>query len=165
MLFDGKPTTGSDIWALACTMFELRAGIQLFASFFDTEDEIIRQIVQAFGKLPEPWWSAWKKRPIYFDDEGKPNQVWPNNIRLAIEYPLEAQIRDIGAEDENSGNQALEELDRRHQYIFESPGTRLSPAEAADFKDLLEKMLRYRHGDRIQLEEIRKHAWLSNVYQ
>lgn len=50
----------SEIWSLACTLFETRSGAQLFASFFNTHDEILRQMVQALGKFPEPWWSAWE---------------------------------------------------------------------------------------------------------
>ncbi|PGH19332.1 hypothetical protein AJ80_03972 [Polytolypa hystricis UAMH7299] len=88
--FGGSMSVASDVWALACTIHETRAGAQLFASFFGGNNEIIRQIVQTFGKLPEPWWSAWGSRSIYFGDDGKPNETWPDGIALAVEYPLEA---------------------------------------------------------------------------
>ncbi|KAK9243571.1 kinase-like domain-containing protein [Lipomyces tetrasporus] len=54
-VFEGKASVWSDIWALGCTIFEIRAGFQLFESFFDDPDDAIRQMVQTLGKLPEPW--------------------------------------------------------------------------------------------------------------
>ncbi|KAK9363900.1 kinase-like domain-containing protein [Lipomyces starkeyi] len=60
--FDGNASAWSDIWALGCTIFEIRAGRQLFESFLGGSFEVIRQIVRTLGKLPEPWWSSWDKR-------------------------------------------------------------------------------------------------------
>ena len=95
------PDPSSETWSLTCTLFEIRAGAQLFASFFNTHDEILRQIVQTLGKLPEPWWSAWEGCSRYFDEEGRPHphHKREDGIALAVEYLLLAQIRDIGAED------------------------------------------------------------------
>ncbi|KAK9255338.1 kinase-like domain-containing protein [Lipomyces tetrasporus] len=53
--FDGKRTVWSDIWALGCMIFEIRAGCQLFESFLGGPHEVILQIVETLGKLPEPW--------------------------------------------------------------------------------------------------------------
>ncbi|KAK9319816.1 kinase-like domain-containing protein [Lipomyces orientalis] len=55
VFFEEKASVWSDIWALGCTIFEIRAGFQLFESFFDDSDDVIRQIVETLGKLPEPW--------------------------------------------------------------------------------------------------------------
>ncbi|KAK9241731.1 kinase-like domain-containing protein [Lipomyces tetrasporus] len=52
--FEGKASVWSDIWALGCTIFEIRAGEQLFGSFLGGPHEVIRHIVQTLGKLPEP---------------------------------------------------------------------------------------------------------------
>lgn len=57
--------------------------------------------MQTLGRFPEPWWSAWDDRLRYFDDEGQPHREWPDGIPLAVEYPLLAQVRDIGAEDDD----------------------------------------------------------------
>lgn len=165
---------------LACTIYEIRAGTQLFASFCGTHDEIIRQIIQTFGKLPYPWWSKWDHRATYSDEDGKPNKAWPNGIAVAVEYPLEAQIRDIGADDDDVDSSSaegvneveFEELelgkDNNHnsasRSIMESPGTRLSEAEVADLKDLLCRMLVYSLDARISVEEALRHAWFWNKY-
>ncbi|KAK9321552.1 kinase-like domain-containing protein [Lipomyces orientalis] len=52
--FEGQASVWSDIWALGCTIFEIRAGRQLFESFLGGSFEVIRQIVRTLGKLPEP---------------------------------------------------------------------------------------------------------------
>lgn len=164
LLFDGMPTTYADIWALACTIYEIRAGTELFASFFGTEDEIIRQIVQTLGKLPEPWWSSWQSRSMYFDEGGEPNKVWPKNVPLAIRYPLQAQIQDIGADDEEPADNDPEGLDLRPKSMLEAPGSRLSTTEIADFEGLLGQMLKYRPEDRMLYDKIRQHVWFSKEY-
>ncbi|KAK9328523.1 kinase-like domain-containing protein [Lipomyces starkeyi] len=72
VVFEGKASVWSDNWALGCTIFEIRAGFQLFESFFDDPDDVIWQMVQTLGKLPEPWWSSWERGHNYFDESGKP---------------------------------------------------------------------------------------------
>ena len=94
LILDDEVSVWSDVWALGCTMFEIRAGAGLFMSFFGGPDEILRQMVQTF------WWSRWENRYQFFNDVGKPKEVWPNNTPLAVEYPLREHIQDIGAEDE-----------------------------------------------------------------
>ena len=54
----------SDAWALGCAIFEIRAGSALFESFFGGPDEILRQIVQTLGRLPDLWWSRWENRHL-----------------------------------------------------------------------------------------------------
>lgn len=154
------PGPAAEIWALACTLYEIRAGAQLFASFFGTRDEILRQVGQTFGKFPEPWWSMWEGRPRYFDEDGLPLREWPDGIALAVEYPLHSQIRDIGADDDGPGY-ASSELGG--EWVMERPGTRLSEAEVADLHDLLRKMLRYHPEDRISMDEVLQHPWLRGI--
>lgn len=157
----------SDVWALACTIHETRAGAQLFASFFGGNNEIIRQIVQTFGKLPEPWWSAWGRRSIYFGDDGKPNESWPDGIALAVEYPLEAQIRDIGADDESDDQGSLEEMGCGEGILksfMEQPGTRVADTEIVDLADLLRGMLKYNPVYRVSTDKALSHPRFSSTY-
>ncbi|KAK9240662.1 hypothetical protein V1525DRAFT_385322 [Lipomyces kononenkoae] len=153
LYFEGKASVWSDVWALGCTIFEIRAGEQLFASFLGGPHKVIRHIVQTLGKLPEPWWSPWQLRDAFFDDNGNPRKTWPNDIPMAIEYPLIAHIRDIGSED-NEGiaeEAALEDMKNIARSepegkppIFESQGMRPTEAEMKAFDDLLHKVLRYK---------------------
>lgn len=52
--FDQQASFWSDIWALGCIIFEIRSGTPLFESFFEGPTEVMRQMVQTLGKLPEP---------------------------------------------------------------------------------------------------------------
>ncbi|KAK4185256.1 hypothetical protein QBC35DRAFT_21160, partial [Podospora australis] len=45
----------SDLWALACTLFEIRTGRKLFDSFDDSDDDYLETMCMALGRLPEPW--------------------------------------------------------------------------------------------------------------
>lgn len=170
-IFNRKAGFKSDIWALGTTIFEIRAGTQLFASFFGGRDEILRQMVQALGKLPEPWWSSWGKRHLYFDDDdGKPRTSWVNNIPLAVEYPLIRQILDIGMEDDQvcfkDGDEAtasFAQLDNRS--ILEPSGMKLTEAEAYLFEDLIKKIVKYNPDERLPVKEIISHPWFGAVYE
>lgn len=44
------------------------------------------------------------------------------------------------------------------------PPAKLSPEEAADFEDLLSKLLTWERSDRATLDEIRDHPWLTKAY-
>lgn len=58
LLLDGTTASkASDIWALACTLFQIRTGQKLFDSFDNDVDEYLYFIVLMLGKLPEPWWT------------------------------------------------------------------------------------------------------------
>ncbi|TDL13890.1 hypothetical protein BD410DRAFT_316996 [Rickenella mellea] len=63
-------TLETDIWALAVLFHVIfRGGMGLF--FGGVDDRILREMVLLLGKLPEPWWSLWDKRNMFFDEEGK----------------------------------------------------------------------------------------------
>jgi serine/threonine protein kinase len=59
-----------DIWALGCTLFEIRLQTPLFHMLYGP-DEVLNEMVSFFGKFPEPWWSRWEQRGDYRDDDGK----------------------------------------------------------------------------------------------
>lgn len=44
----------SDIWALACTIFEIRMRKKLFGMFEDELDEHLFDVAAVLGRLPEP---------------------------------------------------------------------------------------------------------------
>ncbi|KAM5381850.1 hypothetical protein ACJZ2D_002840 [Fusarium nematophilum] len=65
---------GADLWALGCTLFEIRTGRGLFKTFDDDDNEYIDAMVQVLGKLPEPWWSTtWEIRRKCYKDEADEN--------------------------------------------------------------------------------------------
>lgn len=51
-----KPLTfSSDIWTLACTIWEIIAQRSLFEGFFTDEDDMTRQQIDMLGPLPNEW--------------------------------------------------------------------------------------------------------------
>jgi serine/threonine-protein kinase SRPK3 len=70
LILDKEAGFGSDIWALGCSLFEIRTGRKLFSSFDDEDNDYLDAIVQVLGKLPEPWWSTtWEDRRKMYKDE------------------------------------------------------------------------------------------------
>jgi serine/threonine protein kinase len=70
LILDKTPGIGSDLWALGCTLFEIRTGRKLFAPFDNEDDEYIDAMVRVLGKLPEPWWSTtWELRNTWYKDD------------------------------------------------------------------------------------------------
>ncbi|KAF8957092.1 hypothetical protein BDZ97DRAFT_1763173 [Flammula alnicola] len=70
--FEGRIGMPFDVWALACTIFEIRAGFPLFEAFLGGADEVFKEIVATLGKLPEPWWGMFENHHLWFDEDGKP---------------------------------------------------------------------------------------------
>lgn len=162
LIFDNKASIWSDIWALGCTIFEIRAGAELFENFFGGPNEILRQMMQTLGRLPEPWWRRWEDRYLFFDDTGKPKETLPNELPLAVENPLGKQIQDIGGQDgssEDENNNANDPEATLH--LMESKGTRLSDAEVDSMEDLLGSILNYEPTQRKPVEVIAKHPWFT----
>ena len=155
-IFDLKAGACSDVWALACTIFEIRAGQALFEAFFSTREEIVRQIVQTFGKLPEPWWEAWECRLDYFEEDGRPKKTGDSDSTQASMYPLVDLIKDIGFEDtSNTDQNGREEAQKTAQ---------VSPEEIASLEDLLSKMLKYTPKERISAEDASRHPWFTTTF-
>ncbi|PSR94658.1 hypothetical protein PHLCEN_2v4390 [Hermanssonia centrifuga] len=156
--FESRISLASDIWALACTIFEIRAGFPLFEPFIGSEADIVKQMVQMLGKPPEPWWNAFEDRQVWFEESGEPKPadvqkragVWLPAIRSSIR----GQLRDIGTQDEAS------EVDEGP--IFEKTGIRLEEKEVELLGDLFEQMLKYRPEDRITIRDVLCHPWFRN---
>lgn len=153
-MFESKLSLSSEIWSLGCILFEIRAGNPLFASIMGGQDEIILQMVQMKGKLPDQWWQRWDLRSERFDEEGKPLKEWPKGIPLAVEYPLDEMIEAIGAYDEDAAMFGSE------VSMLEAMNTRVPAAEAESMRDLLESMLSWSPEERPSVEQVTQHPWL-----
>ncbi|CAD6446437.1 92bc842d-5948-4310-ac10-f20ac5590d55 [Sclerotinia trifoliorum] len=61
-LFGGHRSSASDIWALGCTIFEIRTGSRLFKyNGIPTKDEMLIATVKRLGTLPHKWWAVWRE--------------------------------------------------------------------------------------------------------
>lgn len=162
LIFDDEGSVWSDAWALGCTIFEIRAGAGLFMSFFGGPDEVLRQMVQTFGRLPDQWWSRWENRDHFFDESGKPKEAWPNDTPLAVEYPLRELIQDIGAEDEcTKDGDSIANDQEAPTRLIEPKGTRASDAEVDCMENLLSSILIYNPAQRSPVGVIAQHPWFT----
>jgi len=148
--FESKISFASDVWALACTIFEIRAGFELFDPFLAGDTLILRQIVETLGRFPDPWWSSWEAREQWFDETG---EVKPEAELIVKKSSLREKLRDIGQQDDPP------EADEGS--MIEKAGTGIEEAEVELLADLLEKMLRYNPEARISLPEILQHPWFA----
>lgn len=154
-IFESTVSPASEIWSLACLLFEIRAGNPLFTSIIGGRDEIIQQMVQMEGKLPEPWWQSWEKRCVCFDESGRPHIEWPNGIAMAVAYPLEEMIADIGSQDDETAFFGSE-VD-----ILQPKDTAVPTEEAESMAELLEGALKWKPEERLSVADIFKHPWVS----
>lgn len=146
--FDLVASTQTDIWAFVCTIFEIRAGYQLFQVFMGQyENEVGQQIVTTLGKMPEPWWSKWTFRDAFFNKDGKPVQDG-----MLERVTLEDNLKEIGTDgpDGDSPDDAKRIL---------------SQEEVDDLADLLDKMLKYEPSERIDIGTVLQHKWCTKEYK
>ncbi len=146
--FDNIVGTASDIWGLACAIFEIRAGRPLFSPFMASHTSVLSDTVFTLGKLPGPWWSAFKGRHECFEENGEVKPPYEM-------YPIRAQLEEIGVDDMPST--------RDGGPMIEPVGTRLEEEEIVLLNDLLEMMLKYRPEERISIEDVVRHPWFKYI--
>lgn len=165
---DGAVGVGSDIWALGCTLFEIRTGRKLFDMFDDDKDEYLAKLALVLGRFPEHWWGKWDARGVYFTDENEDG----GKVVGGRVVPASTGDRD-GNEGEGERYtkpepRSLEESIREGLFYESSSGPNgiekpISEKEAVLFADLLGKLLRFNPEDRISPAEAAEHEWFSFV--
>ncbi|KAJ2921431.1 hypothetical protein H1R20_g15666, partial [Candolleomyces eurysporus] len=154
--FTQKAELASDIWMLACAIFEIRAGYSLFDSFLRSSDIVLMQTVETLGRLPDPWWGQFEDRHLWFNEDGepKPEEVQERVVHIpAAKKPLRQRIEQIW--------EGEEPVVGYNTSFTESRDMAMSRKEVDLLTDLLGKMLRYRPEDRIQIQEVVSHPWLD----
>lgn len=165
-----KVGTASDLWALGCTLFEIRTGRKLFDTFDDDMDECLYTIATILGKYPEPWWSeTWEDRKDFFEDDADASGK-------VVDVCKESSLQSNDAAQGEGGRNAhkvlyerakpgsLEEAIRRGLVYESDRGPQrfhrdISTGEARVFADLLAKLLRYNPEDRIPASSVLQHHW------
>ncbi|KAF8073768.1 kinase domain-containing protein [Lyophyllum atratum] len=118
-----------DVSSLACTIYEVLGDHELLESFFSERDEILIEMVSAFGKLPERWWKQWSERSKFFEENGafKPAaDSRPEDLKERL-----LSIRRVDKEGQRELNGDLDAL-----------------------RVMLEKMLKYEPKDRVRVEDV-----------
>lgn len=163
LILDNSAGIASDLWALGCTLFEIRTGRKLISPFGDEDGDYLESVVLLLGRLPEPWWSTtWKGRKRLFkdeeDDSGRavPTAEPPSTDARRTVHPSVADgarpLQDMLApglwymSDERRGGD-------HHRDI--------QPQERELFADLLAKLLDLRPGSRLGAGAALEHAWFK----
>ncbi|KAJ3558788.1 hypothetical protein NP233_g11430 [Leucocoprinus birnbaumii] len=156
--FEGRIGLETDIWALGCAIFGIRAGFALFEPFLGSDIDILRQTVETLGRLSDPWWGAFEQRTLWFDEDGQPkseqDQERAGVLLKACKSSIRDKLRTIGEEDvPSTGDEGP---------MIEKPGVRLPEEEIELLGDLLEKMLKYRPEERISIQDVIRHPWFTS---
>ena len=166
LILEQKAGYGSDLWALGCTLFEIRTGRKLFDQFDDEDDVCLDAMVQVLGIMPEPWWSTtWVERKRLYedraDDVGKAIAIWDQEqhdgtVSERIIHPSVAEGARSLSDKLAPGLWHLSGESRGSDHHRE-----ISPRERALFADLLSKLLTYAPEKRISASSALQHEWFK----
>ena len=157
MHFEGRAGFEADIWTLGCAIFEIRAGFPLFEPFLGSDIDLLRKMVEMLGRLPDPWWGAFKQRAHWFGEDGQPkseqDQERAGLFLKTSGTSIRAKLLRIGELDappsEDEGP------------MIEHTGVRLPEKEVDLLADLLQKMLKYSPEERIRMQDVIQHPWFA----
>jgi serine/threonine-protein kinase SRPK3 len=179
--FGGQRSKASDIWALACGVFEIRSGRQLFAECFSGLFGMMIRMTETIGPLPRDW--------LEQKITTAPNIIERIDERARTvakgqgDHSLKARVEAIGKWNSWchwSPEERLEKLVESERYYTRksteeelqreinrgpNPHGPLSREEVSDFTNLLSKMLKYDPEERITIEEVLEHPWLNRSYE
>ena len=89
--FEGRVGFEADIWHSS-------------ESFMGSDVDILRQTVETLGRLPVPWWDAFKQRPLWFKEDGQPKSAQDQGraglILKAYKSSIRAKLRDISKQND-----------------------------------------------------------------
>ncbi|KAL1858859.1 Serine/threonine-protein kinase [Diaporthe australafricana] len=130
----------SDVWTLACAIFEIAGAAQLFyGSFFLTADSVTEDWVDMLGKLPDRWWTRWDARVGLFTEDGRRIDYSDDDVRGSLEHRFERRSQKL----------------RRDQGMEE-----WGAEETASLLDMLKAMLVYEPAGRISVAKILDTDWM-----
>ncbi|PYI00104.1 kinase domain-containing protein [Aspergillus ellipticus CBS 707.79] len=68
----------SDIWTLACTIFDVIAQKSLFEGSFTNDTDMTCQQIDTLGRLPDEWWGKWEAREEKLIEDGETRSRYPS---------------------------------------------------------------------------------------
>ncbi|GKZ37239.1 hypothetical protein AbraIFM66950_008696 [Aspergillus brasiliensis] len=143
--FSDKPLSfSSDIWILACTIWEISGTRPLFEVFLPSNDWVTREQVEVFGILPSEWWKKWDKRSEWFNEEGE--------LKLNRENMSKGTTRNAW---EVRFNHSIQEP--RAKAGLET----MTVEEKSAFEAMIWSMLRYEPEERATAEQLMQSEWMT----
>ncbi|RAL08078.1 kinase domain-containing protein [Aspergillus homomorphus CBS 101889] len=134
----------SDIWTLACTIWDVFGCRPPFETFEGSLDEMTVEHVETLGKLPQRWWDLWEGRNRWFD-EGRKNVtedlqqrygtlLWGWDNRFAEYIQLSREKQGLGP---------------------------LPPDEETAFQQMMKMMLVLEPGERATISKVLGCEWMQ----
>lgn len=140
---DSELSFPADVWSLATAIWDIVGMQAIFSSAFNSDEEVMCQIVDRLGPLPIEWCKDWKNRGDFFDDNGAPKEgrcVWPS-IKGAFE-------------------EGVQRFRRRDADMEE-----FCSKEGEAFLDMITQMLRYKPHERPTVQQVLQSPWMVNWAQ
>ncbi|KAF7128234.1 hypothetical protein CNMCM5793_002776 [Aspergillus hiratsukae] len=150
------PTTGgqilgpalsfpSDIWTLACTVWEIFGQRPLFEAFFPSADRVTAEQVEVLSILPPEWWRTLGRRLEWFNEEGE---------------------MDLKSGTSRGNNGVRRTLDKRFEYCIQEPRAEAGLETAAEeerraFERMLRSMLAFRPEERATAQQVLHSEWMK----
>lgn len=132
-----KPLSyASDIWSLACVIWELLGTGPLFDPELTEPDDITTDQIDALGMLPGEWWEGWQAKSDRFLANGTP-----------------------------TAERKVFTLSKRLQRTIQKPREQLrmramSHREVFALSDMLSAMLMFKPEDRLTADKVLKSSWM-----
>lgn len=160
------PTKEIDIWGLACTIFELRTGRQLFSAGFRGSVGALKDNVATLGPMPNGWMISLIELGV-----SETMLQYHSGSRASLRQRLRAvgklkkwHFKTYEQRRQRYGEQQNYRLDpevfERMISCFNRPPSRFSSTELRSFHNLLSRMLKYHPENRISVAEILVHPWV-----
>ncbi|KAI1415553.1 kinase-like protein [Hypoxylon sp. FL1857] len=176
VLFEGLPGPASDIWSLACTIYEIKTHDFLFGSLWGSGlSDLVGAIRDYLGPLPEPYKSNYIKQMLKYlgrdpDDvpisDSEPQAQQSTNVEGVATEPSDEDCDDLCPFEKSLGEER--QFHRRvpnseHLPPEEQEETtiyRYPQEEVIMLADLLRSMLKYNPDERISIEGVFSHPWI-----
>jgi serine/threonine protein kinase len=116
----------------------------------DDDDEVIMQMVPMLGKLPEPWWSSWKARGQWYEEDGTP-LLSPETGKP---YMLMHTLEELLSSSSPSGDNHEEERNVSGGFV-------VPIEESKVLGNLLMGILKYDPKERLSVKAVLDHPWFK----
>ncbi|OJJ43519.1 hypothetical protein ASPZODRAFT_154415 [Penicilliopsis zonata CBS 506.65] len=131
----------SDIWTLACTIWEIFGQRPLFEAFRPTADRVTAEQVETLGILPPEWWEKWHCRREWYED-----------CDLDLKPKMSGGVR--------------RDWDRRFEYSIQKPRAEagleaMTEEEKEALETMLRSMLTFLPEERATAQQILNSAWMK----